>query len=189
MKKKIRRRYIIHRSIQFKYIALSVMPALIAVLYCIYFFVESGNTTLRACVEKSLEPIYATEKSIEKMRKTSSREASLNAMDQLEAEIELLKTALEENYTDTISSWNKTRRKIFLYIFFCLYLVAGLAVIYSHRIAGPLFRLKNCVDTLAEGKDTGVITVRKHDELKDLAASLERLRMLLNEKGVFADKH
>jgi len=46
---------------------------------------------------------------------------------------------------------------------------------YSHRIAGPVYRLKSTIDEVLEGKSPGVIVLRRYDELKDLAASLSKL--------------
>lgn len=56
---------------------------------------------------------------------------------------------------------------------FLISCLAGL--LYSHRIAGPVYRIKNTIDEVLEGKSPAVIVLRKHDELKDLAMSLNRL--------------
>jgi len=56
---------------------------------------------------------------------------------------------------------------------FLISCLAGL--IYSHRIAGPIYRMKNMIDEVLQGKPPGIIVLRRHDELKDLAASLNRL--------------
>ncbi|HAH31671.1 MAG TPA: hypothetical protein DCL44_05090 [Elusimicrobia bacterium] len=56
---------------------------------------------------------------------------------------------------------------------FIISCIAGL--IYSHRIAGPVYHMKNTIDDVLEGKSPGIIVLRRHDELKDLAASLNKL--------------
>ena len=72
-----------------------------------------------------------------------------------------------------------------LFFFFSLWFIAVLSLLYSHRTAGPLYRIKKCVDSFVEKKDTGPIKLRKHDEFKDLAASLEKLRNgFERERGV-----
>ena len=58
-----------------------------------------------------------------------------------------------------------------------------LSLVYSHRIAGTLYRIRRCVDMLAEGKNRCPIPLGKHDESKKLAASLDKLRAALKEKG------
>ena len=59
---------------------------------------------------------------------------------------------------------------------------------FSHRIAGPLYRIRTCVDMLAEGKNMAPIRLRKRDEFKELAASLENLRSALKDKGLLEDE-
>lgn len=56
---------------------------------------------------------------------------------------------------------------------FVISCLAGL--IYSHRIAGPVYRFKSTIDAAIAGKPTGTIVLRRHDELKDLADSLNKL--------------
>ena len=56
---------------------------------------------------------------------------------------------------------------------FVISCLAGL--FYSHRIAGPIYRFKNTIDEVLEGKSPGIIVLRRHDELKDLATSLNKL--------------
>lgn len=64
-----------------------------------------------------------------------------------------------------------------------LWLIPVLLVVsvgMSHKIAGPLVRIKRMVDEVGAGDVPSPITLRKRDELQDLAASLnamgERLR-------------
>lgn len=56
---------------------------------------------------------------------------------------------------------------------FVISCLAGL--VYSHRIAGPIYRFKSTIDDALEGKVPGIIVLRKYDELKDLATSLNKL--------------
>ena len=58
---------------------------------------------------------------------------------------------------------------LFAFIFL---LVSGLYL--SHRVAGPLGRLKNEMDGVASGKTPGVVKFRKKDFFQDLAASFNR---------------
>ena len=181
---KIRKRYFIHPSSQIKYISFAVLPALFVSLCCSYWLIEGANTALRSAMEKSLEPIYSTKKRIENFGDSHSSAEALKIAACLEAEIAGLKEELERNYTDMVASWVRTGTTVYVSLLFSLLLVGVLALLYSHRIAGPLFRIKRCLDSFTVGKDTGSIKLRKHDEFKDLAASLERLRTILKEKGV-----
>lgn len=51
--------------------------------------------------------------------------------------------------------------------------LAGL--FYSRRVAGPVYRLKAVIDEVLEGKKPEIVVLRRHDELKDLTASLNKL--------------
>ena len=57
--------------------------------------------------------------------------------------------------------------------------LAGL--FYSRRIAGPVCRLKMMIDEVVEGKTPGTVALRRYDELKDLAASLNRLFQYIHD--------
>ena len=48
-------------------------------------------------------------------------------------------------------------------------------IMASHRIAGPVFRMKRYLDSVADGNYSERLTLRKKDELKDLADAINRL--------------
>lgn len=54
--------------------------------------------------------------------------------------------------------------------------VAVAKVLFSHRIAGPLFRLERCADSLRAGDFSFCTRLRKNDELNGLAAVVCELR-------------
>jgi methyl-accepting chemotaxis protein len=56
------------------------------------------------------------------------------------------------------------------------------SIFVSHKIAGPLFRLKKSLDMIAEGNLDVVIKLRKWDDLKDLA---EHINILTGELRTF----
>jgi len=56
------------------------------------------------------------------------------------------------------------------------------SIFISHKIAGPLFRLKKSLDRITEGDLDVVIKLRKWDDLKDLA---EHINMLVAELRTF----
>ena len=64
-----------------------------------------------------------------------------------------------------------------------LIIVGILALFISHRIAGPLYRLKREIREIGEGDFSKVITLRKNDEFQDLAEvlndALEKTRQRL----------
>ena len=57
-----------------------------------------------------------------------------------------------------------------------------LAVVLSHRLAGPVVAIKNHIEKLIAGEFSSRIKLRKNDELKDVEAVLNRLAEKL-ERG------
>ena len=58
---------------------------------------------------------------------------------------------------------------------FVLMLCIGLGIIFSHRIAGPINRMTRFLESLKDGDYSQRITLRKKDELKDLAEAMNKL--------------
>jgi hypothetical protein len=70
----------------------------------------------------------------------------------------------------------------FLYFVFpILFVMAAVTIIFSHRIAGPIYRIERTVDELIEGKDVACIQLRRGDELKGLAGRINKLIVLIGE--------
>ena len=62
-----------------------------------------------------------------------------------------------------------------LIIIFSGLLLATLALLHSHKVAGPLYRLEKVLEEMKEGKSPGKITLRKGDRVERLAALLEEV--------------
>ena len=61
-------------------------------------------------------------------------------------------------------------------------LVGILAIVLSHRIAGPIFRIKKTLDEVIKGDYGKRLYLRNTDELKDVAESINSLVELLEKK-------
>ncbi len=66
-------------------------------------------------------------------------------------------------------------------------ILIGLASIFttlfvSHKIVGPLYRCKSVISTLGEGDFSGDFKIRRLDQLKDLASSLNDMIKQIREK-------
>ena len=48
-------------------------------------------------------------------------------------------------------------------------------LVFSNRFAGPSWRLRQALDSLANGQDVGTIQLREKDEFRDLADSVNRI--------------
>ncbi|MFC2061664.1 HAMP domain-containing protein [Elusimicrobiota bacterium] len=53
---------------------------------------------------------------------------------------------------------------------------------YSHRLAGPVYRLERHIEEIAEGRYDHKIVLRKKDEFKQLADAINKLEDKLMEK-------
>lgn len=66
-------------------------------------------------------------------------------------------------------------------------LIFVLAIFVSHRIAGPIYRIKSIIRDIGEGKLDRRVYLRKNDELHDLADEInkmqENLKLRLKETG------
>ena len=63
------------------------------------------------------------------------------------------------------------------------------AILISHRVAGPEFRLARTLREMANGQYPQAVTLRKHDNLKELAASIRILGQILEQRrGVCLDQ-
>ncbi len=183
-KKFKRRKYLVHPSSQLKYIAFSVLPALVMSLYCTYSLMHSGELVLRAAKEKPLVPAYSIRQAVKALEAEGYTKETTKTVAILKRDLDVLAKTLETSYADTLYEWDKTRQIIFVVLIFVMLLVGLMSLVYSHRIAGPIFRLRRCARMLAEGKEVPPISLRKKDEFKDLAASLEQLRVTLKENGM-----
>ena len=95
-----------------------------------------------------------------------------------------LQNDLAMSHFDTLAKWGKMKFIIVFSLLLILSCIAVLALLTSHKIAGPVLRIKRCLDWLAEGKDFPPLRLRKHDEFKDLAACVDNLRVSLKDKGL-----
>jgi HAMP domain-containing protein len=187
-KKYKRSKYFIHPSSQLKYIAFSIIPALVMTVYCTYSIIASGQVVLRAAKEKPLVPVYAIRQTIATLEKEGYTTDTAEKVTVLKRELESLKNVLATTYVETLTEWDRTKHAIFVILFFVLMFVGLVSLVFSHRIAGPLFRIRHCVDMFAQGKNVPPIRLRRRDEFKELAASLENLRNALNEKGILENE-
>jgi methyl-accepting chemotaxis protein len=145
---------------------------------------HSGNLVLKAAKKKRFVSCYRIRQSILTLAEEGYTKNTAAKIAELNNELNSLKKILETTYVNSLMRWNETKRVIFIVLFGVLIFVGLLSIVYSHRIAGPLFRIRRCVDILAQGKDIPPIRLRKRDEFKGLADSLDKLRSTLKDKGL-----
>lgn len=54
-----------------------------------------------------------------------------------------------------------------------------LGILFTHRIAGPLYRIRRDMEAVLEGEEVTPITLRKKDELKEFATDFTRVLDLI----------
>jgi len=65
-------------------------------------------------------------------------------------------------------------------VFFSLYsvfiplllVIAGFCIVFTHRIAGPLYNIKNKIQMAIKGEEIEIIRLREGDEFHDFAAKI-----------------
>jgi|GEM_PF-2326235 methyl-accepting chemotaxis protein len=70
------------------------------------------------------------------------------------------------------------KKSLYIYAIFTVLMLIGitvLSIIYSHRVAGPLYRVKKVANELAHGNFHVRIAFRKNDLLHDLAKSINQM--------------
>jgi sensor histidine kinase YesM len=66
-----------------------------------------------------------------------------------------------------------------------IFVITAFSLVFSHYIAGPLYRLERTIDELVSGKNVRLIRLRKGDELKELAEKINALiRVMGREEKV-----
>ena len=179
-----RKNYFVHPSSQIKYVALGILPALIIGLFCIYFVIESGELIFKTEKEKLMMEVYSINETVANLEEAGfpgDETASLKK------DLIDLRDVLKRRHFETVQHWSETKMILFQVLLVVLFCVAIIALLYSHRVAGPLFRLKRCIDMLAQGKDIPIVRFRRHDEFKELAYSLDKLREKMKEKGLLEE--
>ncbi|MFH1259398.1 MAG: hypothetical protein ABII74_06280 [Elusimicrobiota bacterium] len=70
-----------------------------------------------------------------------------------------------------------------------VFIISLLSLYFSHRIAGPLYRLERDIFRMTDEADlTHTFKLRKHDDLKELAIALNQLTMRIREQFVYEGK-
>ena len=60
-----------------------------------------------------------------------------------------------------------------------IFVISSFAILVSHRVAGPLFRIYRTIDDVVRGEDVEPIRLRRKDELKELAGKVNDLIMVV----------
>ena len=100
----------------------------------------------------------------------------------------LLSKLVQNGEFDSATSlmlWNKKMILITFVVVFFINLMAYFlgGIIFSHKVAGPIYKAKLTIDKLTSGEDVSAIQFRKDDYFKDLEQALNGLISKLSRKA------
>lgn len=179
----MRKKYFVNFSVQFKYIMMSVLPVLLMSLFCIYFVIQSGEMLIEKQKAKIVEEFSSIDKTLTQMQAVKLPKDVSNQLEIFAKRISILQEELNIQHYHIVEEWAKTRMQLLAVLFLGVLCVGIISLIYSHRIAGPVYRLTKAIETLQAGKESGSIKLRPADEFQELADSLEKLRVMLKNQG------
>jgi nitrate/nitrite-specific signal transduction histidine kinase len=159
-----RKNFFINRQLQGRYMLSFVVPMLGMLLFMVF--------TLYVGVQSVIESTTA-------IMKDDIQEKMATRLQDREETVELYRAAVGDvnAYVRNFSANEKYRSTVYRTLFWVLaigvLLVIGqigvLTVFFSHRLAGPIYRLERVCHDLIEGKYDQQIVLRKGDEMQNLA--------------------
>jgi len=71
--------------------------------------------------------------------------------------------------------------KLYSTSFVLLLIIAGFSIIFTHRIAGPVYKLEKTLERVINGEDVHQVYLRDGDELQELASKINRVIQRMNQ--------
>jgi len=62
-----------------------------------------------------------------------------------------------------------------------VFVITAFSIVFTHRIAGPLYRVETMLERFLKGEEIGDIQLRKEDELQGLAQKINALLSVVRE--------
>lgn len=183
MGKKQKRRvyFLVHSSSQIKFVIMSILPTLIISFFCAYFIVRMGE--LIFYIERGKASLEMAHVDYSKIFLNPANSLPKDKLRFFSSELTKARDNIATAYKKAALEWIKIRRNFIVMLIVIVVIEAFLTFFYSHRIAGPLIRLKRCMDKLANGERVEKMRFRKNDEFKELAASFNKLYLKLQKEG------
>lgn len=173
-----RTHFFIDRKFQGRYMISFLLPMLIMLIFMLctlYFATQTMITTTTRIIRSDIENRIA-----------------LELQDQTNPSVERYNSVIMgiNDYLKNFST-NKEFRKGLLVsllwvfgagILLVIVQIVMLTVFFSHKIAGPVYRLEKVCHEMIQGKYTSVIYLRKGDELKNLASLVNEVARVTRER-------
>ncbi|HUK55513.1 MAG TPA: hypothetical protein VLY20_02510 [Nitrospiria bacterium] len=65
--------------------------------------------------------------------------------------------------------------------FILIFIVAVFSIFLTHRVAGPIYKIKKTIRLVRDGRSSERVVLRKHDEFKDLGQEINTLIEFLQQ--------
>ncbi len=179
-----RTRYLVHPSSQLKYIEMAVIPALLLTFICGFFLITSGDIFLMKEKAQIFDEITSLQALSQRLSVQGPEHNIGETVGVLDKRLAILQNNLEMEYFYMVQQWAKTKMMLFVLLAAGFLFSGFMALLFSHRVAGPICRLKKIAEMFTQGKDIPPVRFRTQDEFKELADTFEKLRVSLKEKGV-----
>jgi nitrate/nitrite-specific signal transduction histidine kinase len=186
----VRKHFFINRKMQGRYMLTFFLPMLIMLgffLFTLYFASQSIITTTTRIIKEEIDTKIAVQ----------FQDQGQPSAEAYAALVKSIKSYIRDFSTN--QKYRKALVSSLLWIsgagvFLIIIQIALLTVFFSHKVAGPLYRFEKACHQLIEGNYTEKVTLRKGDEMQNLAglfnemviATNDRMRALCDAKN--ADK-
>ena len=159
---KKRKKYVIDRKFQFRMIASFLLSVLIAVcvftaFISLYYWAATmaGENLFKEFI--TIDRQVVEKQAVEIDGKTVVKDVSF--------------TRTEEG----VKRWEIVLPPLIINNLIIMIVVAALGLRYSHRIAGPAYRIKEDIKRVLDEEDSIQINLRKKDRLRDMVGEVNRL--------------
>ena len=174
----VRKHFFIDRKMQGRYMLTLLIPMLILLVFfliTLYYASQSIVGTTTRIIKEEVENKIATQFQDEATPPVEAYQALLLDI---------------KNYIRDFSSDAKYRRAVLasllwifgIGIFIIAAQIALLTVFFSHKLAGPIYRLEKACQSIVDGNYAEKIFLRKGDEMQNLAHLLNEVIRLSNER-------
>jgi nitrogen fixation/metabolism regulation signal transduction histidine kinase len=174
----VRKHFFIDRKMQGRYMLTLLVPMLILLVFfliTLYYASQSIVGTTTRIIKEEVENKIATQFQDEANPPVESYQALLSDI---------------KNYVRDFSSDAKYRKAVLssLLLIFGIGIIiiavqiALLTVFFSHKLAGPIYRLEKACQSIIDGNYAEKIFLRKGDEMQNLAHLLNEVIRLSNER-------
>ena len=171
-----RRRYIINWRFQMRYILFTVVPIVLLGLFAVIIGFRVAYEMANTQRQQLMVMISSLEGSLKDIEHFLSDKSVL---DKAVNSIKNLKSFSQDLITLNMLQMKRLTNMVMFAVFIVVMGAGFLGVFFSHRIAGPIFRLQRHIHEMSEKLVTSPIKIRSRDEFQELAASLEQLRKSL----------